>query len=36
MTWDPHYGDHIVSIEKIQRQALRWIFNEYMQLQSQR
>jgi len=28
-TWDPHYNNHIISIEKIQRRALRWIFNDY-------
>ena len=27
--WDPHHGNHIASIEKIQRRALRWIFNDY-------
>ena len=27
--WDPHHNNHIASIEKIQRRALRWIFNDY-------
>ena len=28
-TWDSHYNNHIISIEKIQRWALHWIFNDY-------
>ena len=27
--WDPYHNNHIASIEKIQRRALRWIFNDY-------
>ena len=27
--WDPHHNNYIASIEKIQRRALRWIFNDY-------
>ena len=27
--WDPHHNNHIASIEKIQRRALRWTFNDY-------
>ena len=28
--WDPHHNNHIASIEKIQRRALRWIhINDY-------
>ena len=27
--WDPHHSNHIASIEKIQRRALRWTFNDY-------
>jgi len=27
--WDPHHNNHIASIKKIQRRAVRWIFNDY-------
>ena len=27
--WDPYHNNHIASIEKIQRRALRWIFDDY-------
>jgi len=27
--WDAHHNNHIASTEKIQRRAVRWIFNDY-------
>ena len=27
--WDPYHNNHIASIEKIQRRALRWTLNDY-------
>ena len=27
--WDPHYNNHILTIEKVQRRAVRWTLNDY-------
>ena len=27
--WDPHHNNHIISVEKVQRRAIRWIYNDY-------
>ena len=27
--WDPHYNSHIQQLEKVQRRAAQWIYNDY-------
>ena len=29
LVWNPHYNTHILSIEKVQRRAIRWTLNDY-------